>query len=127
MMSSVVVSVSLEEETSWEWRREPLCGATGDPLASDNAVEALGDTGARCDRGDADDTEGVTGEGNTRSGPADRAVKDTVGVRIGGRTGAADPSPEADPEADATEAEDGTGAEANAEPIVERDAAPSEF
>lgn len=94
-------------------------------------MEALGDTGARCDRGDADDTEGVTGEGNTRSGPADRAVKDTVGVRIGGRTGAADPSPEADPEAEATEAEAeagaGAGAEANAEPIVERDEAPSEF
>lgn len=92
-------------------------------------MEALGDTGARCDRGDTDDTEGVTGEGNTRSAPADRAVKDTVGVRIGGRTGAADPSPEADPEAEATEAkaEAGPGAEANAEPIVERDAAPSEF
>lgn len=95
-------------------------------------MEALGDTGARCDRGDADDTEGVTGEGNTRSGPADRAVKDTVGVRIGGRTGAADPSPEADPEAEATaeataEAGAGAGAEANAEPTVERDVAPTEF
>lgn len=91
-------------------------------------MEVLGDTAARCDRGDADDTEGVTGEGNTREFPADRAVKDTVGVKIGGRTGAADPSLEAEPEAEAAAAAGaGAGAEANAEPIVERDAAPSEI
>lgn len=93
-------------------------------------MEVLGDAAARCDRGDADDTEGVTGEGNTRRFPADRAVKETVGVKVGGRTGAADPPLEAGPEPEATEAEAaagaGAGAEANAEPIVERDAAPSE-
>lgn len=99
-------------------------------------MEVAGDTAARCDRGDADDTEGVTGEGKTRRAPADRAVKETVGVRAGGRTEAADPSPEPEPEVGAAKAEAeaeagagagaGAGAEGRVEAVVERDAAPPE-
>lgn len=93
-------------------------------------MEVAGDTAARCDRGDADDTEGVTGEGKTRRAPADRAVKETVGVKMAGWTAAAGPSPEPEPEAGVNKAEaeaevgTGAGAEARAEPGVERDAAP---
>lgn len=78
-------------------------------------MEVAGDTAARCDSGEADGSEGVTGEGSTRRALADRAVDEMVGVEIGGRAEATGPWPNPEPEAGA-----------GAEPVVERDGAAEE-
>lgn len=81
-------------------------------------VGIVGETAVREDSGEADDTEGVTGDGSKRDA-VDRAEWVTVGVEIGGRAEAAEPVPEAEAgrEGEAEEAD-----EAEAEPAVERDA-----
>lgn len=109
---------SLADEASLEPRREPgSSGAHGGDLwVCVRLVEAevAGETAARWDSGEAEDTDsdGVTGEAIT-SAPVDRAENVPVGVEMGRRAGSAEPAGEAaaareseDCEADADEAEE---------------------